>query len=875
MSYKNFKFIYPWRNYQERFLKNIDRHIADNHLHVVAPPGSGKTVLGIEIIRVLGKKTIVLAPTLTIRNQWENRLQAFFLKDEQFDDFSFDLNHPKAITFSTYQSLHSFYKKFKSTKEYFSFFERERIEVLVLDEAHHLKNEWWKCLYQLKQENNLTIVALTATPPYDSDALEVKKYFNLCGEIDDEIVVPELVKEGDLCPHQDYVYFSQPSDLEINFIFEYRKKISNFVDDLKQDIEFIDFIKNHRYLKFTEASLDDIYSNTEYFSSLLIFLNSVGIEVPREKLFVLGIEERDAIAFPSFSNEWVQILFQNLLVNDRLKLFEEEDFIIDLEKKLKKLNIFENKKVDLIGNNQLYRSLANSPSKLKSIVHIISNEYQNLQNDIRAIVLTDYIKKEFIATEGKEVESINRIGVLPIFHNLRIGNIPKNEIAVLTGTLVIIHKSAIVLFEKIEAPQSYEFLALEADDEYVKIIPKSGANHLVDVLTKMFELGYIKILVGTKSLLGEGWDAPSINTLVLASFIGSFVSSNQMRGRAIRTQKGNLDKTGNIWHLVCVDPTDINGGKDMDTLKRRFDAFVGISSSEKTFIESGIERLNPPENFSGIDLETLNLETLNQSKNRNLLKEKWKNAIGSGTGISREIKQYFSGKESFEVEKKTVFKDIIRYSFLEISVALSFFLPQFLLKNLNVLVTKGVAAFCYSLVTALGLTFGYKTYKSIKSYLQFGMLHRDLEAISKTLLDTMLELNLISTDKLKIELNTFIHSKGDVVCAIKGTSEMESTLFINSLQEIIEPIKNPRYLIIKTNWARKKLKIQNFYSVPELFGDKRKRCLIFQKHWNNHVGTSKIFYTRNLEGRKILLKARMFHISNTLEKTTKKAVIWN
>jgi hypothetical protein len=34
--------------------------------------------------------------------------------------------------------------------------------------------------------------------------------------------------------------------------------------------------------------------------------------------------------------------------------------------------------------------------------------------------------------------------------------------------------------------------------------------------------------MATKSLLGEGWDAPCINALMLAGFVGSFVLSNQM-----------------------------------------------------------------------------------------------------------------------------------------------------------------------------------------------------------------------------------------------------------------------------------------------------------------------------------------------------------
>ena len=31
-------------------------------------------------------------------------------------------------------------------------------------------------------------------------------------------------------------------------------------------------------------------------------------------------------------------------------------------------------------------------------------------------------------------------------------------------------------------------------------------------------------LVGTQALLGEGWDAPSVNTLVLASYVGSYMT---------------------------------------------------------------------------------------------------------------------------------------------------------------------------------------------------------------------------------------------------------------------------------------------------------------------------------------------------------------
>jgi len=62
-------FCRPWRKYQARLLERLDEYLADGRLHVVAAPGSGKTVLGLEVIRRIDEPTLVLAPTITIRDQ--------------------------------------------------------------------------------------------------------------------------------------------------------------------------------------------------------------------------------------------------------------------------------------------------------------------------------------------------------------------------------------------------------------------------------------------------------------------------------------------------------------------------------------------------------------------------------------------------------------------------------------------------------------------------------------------------------------------------------------------------------------------------------------------------------------------------------------
>ena len=47
------RFRFTWRPYQQRVLDELAAHLDDERLHVITPPGSGKTVLGLEAARRL------------------------------------------------------------------------------------------------------------------------------------------------------------------------------------------------------------------------------------------------------------------------------------------------------------------------------------------------------------------------------------------------------------------------------------------------------------------------------------------------------------------------------------------------------------------------------------------------------------------------------------------------------------------------------------------------------------------------------------------------------------------------------------------------------------------------------------------------------
>src|SRR6476661_7669727 len=64
------QFRHTWRPYQARVLAELDSHLKDQHFHLIAAPGSGKTVVGLEALRRVGKPALVFAPTIAIRDQW-------------------------------------------------------------------------------------------------------------------------------------------------------------------------------------------------------------------------------------------------------------------------------------------------------------------------------------------------------------------------------------------------------------------------------------------------------------------------------------------------------------------------------------------------------------------------------------------------------------------------------------------------------------------------------------------------------------------------------------------------------------------------------------------------------------------------------------
>ncbi|MCL1654285.1 hypothetical protein BAZ12_15980 [Elizabethkingia miricola] len=860
-------FRYSWRKYQKQFLDNLQDYLSDNHLHIVAPPGSGKTVLGLEIMLRINNPTLIVAPTLAIRNQWAQRFRELFLQSDTLPEWiSFDLNKPAFVTLATYQGIHSVIKRDAESKtvekklnndSFLKLIKKLKIGTLILDEAHHLKNAWWQSIITIKDQLNPIVVALTATQPFDVSESEWQNYIELNGPVDAEISVPELMLEGDLCPHQDLIYFTLPTleeKLSIDQIYQYA---DNLYKEIKQDSVIIEAIVNHYIYKDPEKHLEWIYDNVSSYTSGLIFMNAIGIKIADIHFQIIGDEQK---YIPEFDFFWLEELLEFYLFTDDIHFKKYEDSRQAVANRLKRNSILKNKTISLFQNEKLEHILNAGSGKLEAIRNITISESENFGNDLRMVILTDFIRKEFIANDIEPTPSPDKMGVAPIFEILKNDPLVGKDIGVLTGSLVILPRELANQLVKDFPDKDVSLSEMKSDGNFVQIYPKdNNQSFLVEIVTHFFQEGRINILIGTKSLLGEGWDAPKINSLIVASFVSSYVLSNQIRGRAIRTDKDNPEKVSNIWHLICFNERDPEGGMDYQKMVKRFKTFVGVSNRENEQIENNIERLNIKTIEKISEIEEINKEMISLACRKNELKDKWNRALKKGDHLVEEIQIESQDPDKWQEKKfKSLSKSIGHFMGMLISSVLMFW-AEFLggiIKSLKSFQTlEGAYLFIFLFGIAGFITYGGMFYRSLMQYLRYKNISKNLEKIARAILSSLISERAIRTSNEKLKIVVSSDERGNSICHLEGGSYSEASIFILTLQELLSKIDNPRYLL-KTKGILFLKNSINYYPVPDIFGRNKKSAELFARNWIEESGAASLLFTRTIEGRKLLLTLR-------------------
>ena len=915
MSKLNFKG--SWRSYQKRILDDLSFHLRDDKLHIVAAPGAGKTTLGIEVLSKLNQATLILCPTNTIKNQWKERICSAFLKPEDYNIVSTDLRNPEYITVTTYQALLASFcgqkdedtnsntydeeaeiseeeaesisnsKRFNSKKadEIIKILKDANITVLCFDEAHHLRNEWWKALIYLNE--NLApkqTLSLTATPPYDANINEWNRYEELCGEIDEVISIPELVKNGDLCPHQDFIYYSLLKDSEKELIKKQNANIKTFMDELNSDSKLISYLSSSPFLNEPKSYTEQIFDDPDFYVSTASFLKLNNKKINPKFLSLFNAKEHE---LPKFTQEEAKKFLNGLLYNHCEEFAQIEEKLEHYRNRAKLLGLVYNKRIVLGDNVKIQRKISGSIAKIDSIEEITELEYNSLSTSLRMVILADLIKLNDTDSDS--------LGVVPIWKRLK-NKFRQIPIGVLCGSLILLPKT---LEQSIElhvkendlTEDSLTVSSFNQDEAYMKITPKESAkNKIVGIITEMFNKGEINILIGTQALLGEGWDAPSINSLILSSTVSSYMLSNQMRGRAIRIDKNNPDKISNIWHLASIalpektnifeeifseSSTNLDEEAKMNalmhdivSLEKRFEGYEAPSYFDKHEIVSGIDRVKSKDFYHNIEkfgenaFKDFNKSTRELALNRSQTKQWWNDALYLGYGNGQQTMT-----TGVEAEKLTV--NTLKYTSYKEMLFSTF--TTFLFVLASVIYSGG---FNWGIIGIILLVFLIVCANIYLKYLKTGTIAGVMKQIAIVHLEALASQDLIRSSLKRVGLTVQETLEG-IYVSCKNLPTEENNLFIKCIQEFLNPIENPRYLLIRTNRFGKVINQTDYFSIPAILSNNKKCVDIFAKLWEKYIGGSyKIVYTRNLEGRMTLLQARKNSFSATKRPKSKRLSKW-
>jgi len=164
------------RNHQKKVIETISKK---DFGVIVAPPGSGKTIMGLKIIADKKQSSLIVVHRKQLLEQWQERVQAFLAipKHEIGIIGQGKVKIGKQITIATIQSLP---KQIEQLQNQFG--------TILVDECHHIPAETFR--NTIEKLNTFYLYGLTATPfrKYNDDKL----IFAFIGDVISEVTSNEI-----------------------------------------------------------------------------------------------------------------------------------------------------------------------------------------------------------------------------------------------------------------------------------------------------------------------------------------------------------------------------------------------------------------------------------------------------------------------------------------------------------------------------------------------------------------------------------------------------------------------------------------------------------------------------------------------------------
>jgi hypothetical protein len=906
----------------------------DRKFHVVAPPGSGKTVTGLFLwAEVLRRPALVLSPNSAIQSQWAARTDLFGVNgaDIPSDLISTDPKDPSLITSLTYQSVTlpsrnevmlndfaermwidslinkdeakdptealvwindlkernpdyhnkrlSYYRKQKrdeiiqagelsgllheSSMETLGLLKERGIGMLILDECHHLLSHWGRVLAVTQQFlDDPIIVGLTATPPDDmhKDTVDSKRYREYFGPVDYEVPVPAVVKDGFLAPYQDLAYLIRPTAEELRYVARTSDQFTELVHDLcnppmneegKPIREPLDQYVQRilSTLKLPTGKADnwlDFQKRASSFAwSSRYLLKELGKTVPPgvPEFPGIGNDEEDPAKKILDMESIVPVI--SWYLRHALRGSADKEHHALAEKAISRLRILGVQITETGFQNcasPVSRILMYSKAKAKAVISILKREKEVLEDTIRAVVICDYERTSAVTSEISHLLDDEAGGAVAAFRELlNDEETDALDPILLTGSTILIDDDLkdLIEYECLKwLKENKKKVTLEwAEDAGFHVLKGKGKDWAprvyVQMFTELFQRGITRCLVGTRGLLGEGWDANKINVLIDLTSVTTSMSVNQLRGRSFRLDSNVPHKIANNWDVVCIAPEFTKGMDDYKRFKDKHKRLYGVTDDGA--IEKGVGHVHA--SFMGLRIDdveesmvNLNRDMLDRVGLRSQFYELWK------------IGKPYHPEPIKAVEIKSSRKGSDRGGFPPGRMGD----PEW---------------------TETTLT----------------------EVIAKAIIRSLFEAELIdasSWHELFQKLHVSERNGGYIRVFLEKADEKASAILSESLAQVFGPIEDARYLIergvdfeyqesrfqetwveqrlpnflsdfiiLKTMKTKRRFEVVRVHAVPKALATKKETALIFEKYWNKLVSPGEVLYRQNSQTQALMDKA--------------------
>jgi len=875
-------------------------------LYIVAPPGSGKTVLGLYLwAECVRRPALVLSPNSAIQAQWAARVDLFEVDGAPERLVSTDPAEPGLLTSLTYQAVTlprrggeaiddaavEFWcdrliekAQAKDPDEAIAwiddlrlrnpgYFEerlgayrkevrdamalggealktlhpsamanlqrlRERgIGLLILDECHHLMGHWGRVLAEAHELlGQPVVVGLTATPPDEQgkSPQDIQRYTEFFGPIDYDVPVPAVVKDGFLAPYQDLAYFVRPAGDELAYIAKADEDLDELVEEFTkppQDNEappapselLTDWLlrvlaerrlptgKMKQWATFEER-------DPQFADSARLFLMARRIPLPKgvpepELSTPLGEIPEMAILVPVLDR-----YIRHKLRRSRRKA--DQELAERAIRRLRRLGVQITETGSQPCASPVGRVMAYSRSKTDALVPILQAERRALGARIRAVVITDYEKTSAVSTDIGNPLDEEAGGAIAAFRTLlRDPETDALDPVLLTGSTVLVDDD---LSPRLEA-EAKAWLAANGFDVALRFAEEAGFNVLtgqgadwcprvyVAMITELFQRGVTKCLVGTRGLLGEGWDAEKANLLIDLTTVTTSMTVRQVRGRTIRLDPDHPQKLANNWDVVCVAPEFTKGLDDYGRFIGKHRWVFGLTDDGA--IEKGVGHVHAaftalkPEGIEG-SMGVLNADMVERAGRRARFRELWR--IG----------------EPYSPEP------------------------------IHALETKPIRA---------GSSPGFPPFRLATDPWSGSSLTL---AISEAVLGALRAARLI---RGRCRLHAGERAGGYVRVFLQDAAEADSALFTGAVEEALGPLRHPRYIIpryveyrehgwlsrilpeiVGRYFQRRRREMAMLHAVPSALGRHKDLVAIYQQWWNKHVSPGEAKFAHRGEGKELV-----------------------